>query len=152
MTRTRLGAGWLSALVLGATLFPVTENFREKPADGFPLSYYPMFSYTVASVQRLNYILGTDEAGTRHVLHYGYAGTGGMNQVRRQIRRRVKHGSAPQLCEEIAARISNSSEEAAVVTVSIATGDFRLDAYLEGRTSPQRERILASCPVLRGDS
>ncbi len=30
--------------LLGSVLVPIRQNWRAKPRDGFPLSYYPMFS------------------------------------------------------------------------------------------------------------
>src|SRR5262249_22843254 len=43
-SRGKIIPGVLSVVMIGATLSPVVENWREKPTDSFPLSYYPMFS------------------------------------------------------------------------------------------------------------
>ena len=80
-----LYAWGLSIVVLGAVFSPVKENWRRKPVDSFPLSYYPMFSHAHSENQTFIYVLGTDDSAGRHYIHYRYCGPGGLNQVRKQL-------------------------------------------------------------------
>ncbi len=99
MTR---GTGWIederhaaafSAAVLGAVLLPIRQNWREHKRDSFPLSYYPMFSTQRKERVDLLYVVGLTAAGERRLIPYSYAGTGGLNQVRRQLGRLVRGGA-----------------------------------------------------------
>lgn len=83
MTR---GAGWIederhaaafSAAVLAAVLLPIRQNWREHKRDGFPLSYYPMFSQRRKERVGLLYLVGLTATGERRLIPYSYAGTGG---------------------------------------------------------------------------
>ncbi len=38
-------AGLFSLLAVLVVMSPVVQNWRPEPADNFPLSHYPMFSY-----------------------------------------------------------------------------------------------------------
>lgn len=148
---TRLRAGVFSILVLGAALFPVIQNFRDEPQDSFPLSWYPMFSKPRAAERWEYYLVGLDAEGNRSPIHYRYAGRGGMNQVRRQIRRQMRGGGAEELCREVAGRVAESGRTSLrdVVTVQAVRGKYRLDDYFQGNKTPVEERIYASCPVPR---
>jgi hypothetical protein len=142
-------AAGFSLLLVGAALWPIVENWREKPKDNFPLSYYPMFSAKRGKKETINYIIGYDAQGARHIVSYTYAGTGGMNQVRRQINTLVKRGEAERLCRDVAARLAAEREGplAGVVTVQVISGTYRLSDYFSGNKQPVAEEILASAPV-----
>ena len=151
-------AGVFSALVVGAVLLPVVQNWRERPKDGFPLSYYPMFSLKRSDSTTVRYLVGLDAHGERHLLPHTYAGTGGLNQVRRQINKVVRGGKAGTLCRLVAARVAQRDEErfAGVVTVQVVVGRYRLTDYFAERrgsvwermdASRTREHVEASCPV-----
>ena len=144
-------AGVISIVILGATLAPVIQNFREEPQDSFPLSYYPMFSKKRSSTRRVSYLVGLDAKGNRRVLHYRYAGVGGMNQVRKQIRKQVREDKAEELCAEVAERVARSSRKslAGIVTVQIVTGRYRMDDYFRGNKAPLSETVEASRAVER---
>jgi hypothetical protein len=141
-----IGAG---ILMIGAALWPIVENWREKPRDNFPLSYYPMFSAKRGKKESINYIVGYDRHGQRHIIPYTYAGTGGMNQVRRQINLLVKRGEAERLCRDVAERLAADREGplAEVVTVQVISGTYRLSDYFRGAKQPVAEDILATATV-----
>jgi hypothetical protein len=149
LLQSKAAAGGLSLLTVGAVLWPVARNWRGKPRDGFPLSHYPMFSAKRAEVVRVNHLVGLDERGERRLLPYRYAGAGGMNQVRRQINKRVREGSADGLCRVVAARVALEETLADVTTVQVVTGRYRLADYFSGRREPVSERVRASRPVER---
>ena len=153
-------AGLFGALLVGAVLWPVVENWREKPKDGFPLSYYPMFSLKRADATTVRFLVGLDARGERMLLPHTCAGTGGLNQVRRQINALVRAGEADALCKLVAADVATRSEErfARVVTVQVVVGRYRLADFFADRrgsvwermeASRVREDVAASCPVER---
>lgn len=145
-------AGGASLLTIGAVLWPVVENWREEPEDGFPLSYYPMFTAKRSERVWITHLVGSDARGERRPIPYAYAGTGGLNQVRRQINRIVREGNAEALCRTVAARIALEEDArfADVVEVRIVTGRYLLADFYAGAKDPISERVRASCRVERG--
>src|SRR5262245_34764942 len=81
--RGKLGAVYFSLAMVGAAMWPIQQNWREKPRDNFPLSYYPMFSAKRDKIETFYYVLGRDAEGGRYYLHYRLIGAGGLNSVRR---------------------------------------------------------------------
>ena len=152
--RKRFAAGF-SAVMVCVVLSPVQENFQAKPRDSFPLSYYPMFTDKRDGEYKLNYMVGITAQGERVVIPYNYAGSGGFNQVRRQINRRVSSGKAEKLCEKVSKRLARSIARtgnhplADVVTIQIMTGRYRFDEYFTGNKAPLKEKVRCSCPVSR---
>jgi len=144
-------AGGLSLLTVGAVLWPVAQNWRKEPKDSFPLSYYPMFSAKRSESAKVNYLVGVGARGERYLLPYAYAGTGGLNQVRRQINRILRKGGADRLCRLVAENVAQEKEGrfADVVTVRVVTGEYRLTDYFTGKRDPVSEVVHASCPVER---
>ena len=143
-------AATFSILMIGAVLSPVVQNWRQNPKDGFPLSYYPMFTNKRGESVAISYVVGLDTQGNRSLIRYNYAGTGGLNQVRRQIKRMVRKGRAEELCAPIAARVAKSKKRyVEVVTIQIVTGEYRFADYFTGNKVPLSETIRASCAVER---
>jgi hypothetical protein len=143
-------AAIFSVAVLVVVASPVLENWKERPRDDFPLSYYRMFSEERADRQRITYMVGIDAQGNRYLLPYRFAGTGGMNQVRRQMNRLVDQGRASSLCQTAAARVVRAgSRLRAVQRLEVITGTFRLSEYFAGRTAPDAENVRARCSVSR---
>jgi hypothetical protein len=149
-TRKRL-AIVLSLLMIGATVSPIVENWREKPQDNFPLSYYPMFTKKRSEKQRITHIVGLNPQSERHMISYKYAGTGGLNQVRKQIAETVRNGHAAHLCQAVASRIADAkgTRWQEVMTIRIVTGSYRLADYFSGNKMPASEAIHATCAVER---
>jgi len=146
----RLAAAASLAMV-GAVLVPLIENWREKPKDSFPLSYYPMFSAKRPKRVKLTYLVGFDAAGARYTLPYAYAGSGGLNQVRRQIVRAVADGRADVLCAHVAAQVAHVQPvtPTEVITVQVVSGSYRLKDFLAGKKEPVSEEVhaTATCPA-----
>jgi hypothetical protein len=142
----------LSVVMIGATLSPVVENWREKPTDSFPLSYYPMFSQKRAENYVVHYIVGLDAKGIKHPVPHKFAGSGGFNQTRRQINKVVREKRADELCQSIAVRLAadKSSTYDEIVTVQIVTGSYHFDDYFAGNTAPISERVRGKAQVKRG--
>lgn len=139
--------GVLIVCTLAVLLSPVAENWKRKPVDSFPLSYYPMFSAKRAATYSAQTIYGVDGSGKRTVLPYRLAGTGGFNAVRRQLRVHVKEKRAAELCRGVAARLSRSSrrELAGIREIRIATQTHNVDAFFAGERTPLSEKVHAVC-------
>lgn len=145
----RLASG-ASILTLGAVLWPIVQNWRRTPSDGFPFSYYPMFSAKRTEKSRVAYLVGLEADGTRHLLHYRYAGSGGHNQVRRQIRRMTVEGRAEELCERVIANLARQGPRLhrKLATVQVVIGEYLLDDYFGGGSrEPLREKVYATVAV-----
>ena len=143
-------AGLLSLVFLTAVLLPITQNWTVEPRDDFPLSYYPMFSFEKGDRQRVTYLVAYDGAGSRFLLPYWYAGTGGMNQVRRQINKQVDRGQSSRLCRSVASRVARSGDlPGDLGTVEIVTGTFFMTQFFAGNRVPVSEIVRAQCSVQR---
>ncbi len=154
------GTGWIEderlvtafgAAMIAAVLWPIRQNWRQDKRDGFPLSYYPMFSQRRKERVDLVYLVGLTAGGERRLIPYSYAGTGGLNQVRRQIGRLVRTGTADVVCEAAARRLAakNDGPLGDVVTVRVVRGRYRLADYFAGDKEPLSERIQATCEIGR---
>jgi hypothetical protein len=137
----------MSVVISLAVLWPVTENLKKKPVDRFPFSYYPMFSYKRNPVHTLHYVIGYDSAGNRHYIGYNYIGSGGFNQVRRQVNKKVRKGEAEAVLLKTAKRIAKAKKPpyTQIVKIELAKGSFNFDTYyLTGNKLPATETILAT--------
>src|SRR5262252_8653059 len=103
--RSKLLAVCFSFAMIGAVLSPIRQNWRQSPQDNFPLSYYPMFSAKRRPVEIFYYFVGLDRDGGRHIIRHGLL-DGGENQVRRQLRKIIDDGNAPELAQQVAERVA----------------------------------------------
>lgn len=145
-------AGAFSVALCAAVLAPLAQHARSQPMrrDGFPLSYYPMFSAPRGRTKRQTYLIGIDAAGGRRRLPYTCIGGGGLNQARRQMSRLVSEGSGDALAALVAARVAARGDcWSDVVEVEVVTGSFRLDDVLRGRVEARSERVRGSAAVPR---
>lgn len=142
----------LSLVVIALVMLPVLQNWRERPKDSFPLSYYPMFTASRGEGTRITYLLGVDANGQQHPLHYNFVGKGGLNQVRRQINRMKDEGRADKLCEEVAKKVARrkSKRYRDMVEVRVVTGQFNFnDYFVAGKKQPLKVRVHAACRIER---
>lgn len=148
----RAAVAVLSLALMAVVLSPVAQNFRAEPRDDFPLSYFPMFSFKRKATKRITYIIGHDARGFRVRIPYRYAGSGGFNQVRKQLTRRARRRrEARKLCRDIARRLLRDDDPrfAKVVRVSIMRGEFDVERYFFGHKQPRWKLMRASCTVPR---
>lgn len=153
ITDRRLAAA-LSVTLVAAVLAPLRQNWRAVPRDGFPVSYYPMFTARRTRDHREHYLVGHDARGGRTRLPWTCAGSGGLNQVRRQIRRSIRGGRADELCAAVAAEVARrkGGRYRRLLEVRVVTGRFRLAEYFGGGSrKPRSERVRAACAVRRTD-
>lgn len=133
---TRLLAALLSAALLSAVALPLRRLGRreEEVRDSFPFSHYPMFSATRKSHYWVTHLLGIEAGGGARPLHYSYLGSGGLNAVRRQVRRRVKEGDSQLLADHAAALIASRDRivDRTVVRVHVVRGRYLVDPFMRG--------------------
>lgn len=145
-------ASVVSIAAIIVVMFPVVQNWRERPKDSFPLSYYPMFTASRGEVARVTYLVGVDPDGHQQPLHYTFVGKGGLNQVRRQINRMKDEGRADKLCEEVARKLARrkSKRYRNMTEVRVVTGHFNFNDYFRaGKKAPLKEIVHATCRVER---
>ena len=147
--RDKLMALTASAGLLAAVLTPIRQHWCEAPRDGFPLSYYPMFTAKRRRHGSVTYLLGTDANGMRRLLHYSYLGGGGLNQVRRQLRRIVAEGRADEAAAIVAAALEATPRrrDRYVTRVHVVTGRYRYGDFFAGQGDPASEVVHSTVAV-----
>lgn len=145
MIRSKSTAVILSIVVSGLLLWPVTENLKKTPVDRFPLSYYPMFSYSRGNSHTLNYITGYDSNNTRFYISYNNISSGGFNQARRQLNKAVRIKTGDAFLQKVKKRIKRKDPQLyhQLVRIEIVKGSFDFNTYyLLGDKQPKNETIL----------
>ncbi len=145
-------AAIFSIVVLLLVLSPVVENWRKTPVDNFPLSYYPMFSKKREATYTLRYVVGYDEQQQRHHIPYHYIGSGGFNQVRRQINKQCKKGKSEKLAKKVARRLAKSKEPLYqnLERIEVVKGTYNFEIYFEiGDKTPLKEKVLCTQKIVK---
>lgn len=142
-------AAWISAVAIATVLWPIADNLRADPVDGFPLTHYPMFTADRGRTMTVTYLVGVDDEGAKRPLTYRLAGTGGLNQVRKQIRRLVLDDRADELCQQVASRVARRTGASyrRLRAVNVVSGRYDFRSYFRGDTEPEREEVHAACAV-----
>lgn len=150
--RQRLSA-LFSIVVLVLVLSPITEDFRAEAVDSFPLSYYPMFTADRGRHEPVTYLVGVDQHGVERTLTYRLAGSGGLNQVRKQIRSMVRQRRAEELCALVAGRAARRTGAPynALRAVRIVSGTYDFRDYFSGNTTPVELVQHATCRIEERD-
>ena len=154
MITSRPFAILFSAVLIGALIWPIRENWRKKPKDNFPLSYYPMFSHKRDNTYTMRYFVGYDSTRNRYCIPYKYLGTGGFNQVRRQVRKKIKSGDREELTRQVAVRLaqSNRKDFKRLVSVACVKGTYHLEDYfLANEKLPLSETVLSRQNIVRDE-
>jgi hypothetical protein len=138
-----------SYALIGAVLWPIGQNWRAHPKDNFPLSYYPMFSAKREAVETFYYVVGLDAEGKRRYIPHTIIGDGGGNQVRRQLRKIVNAGRAPELAQQVAERLARKRSYRKIVSVSVIRGQYSVDDFFHGKKDPISERVYGFAEVER---
>lgn len=136
-------------LMLVITLLPIRQHFQKSPQDSFPFSHYPMFSARRAKTYASPTLRAGDADGRLVTLPHRLAGSGGFNEVRRQLRSQIERGAADKVCASVAKRLSRnkSATYAGLQWVEVATGTHHLDAYFRGESQPRKVEVHARCAV-----
>ncbi|MGI9002446.1 MAG: hypothetical protein ACR2GH_12365 [Pseudonocardia sp.] len=145
----RAGVVLFSAALLGAVLAPLRQYRRplRERVDGFPLSWYPMFSARRRRCATLGYAVGVRADGSRRYLPSSALGPGGVNQVRRQLNKAVREGRAQPYAEAVAQRVCRLPRCADVTRVEVVRGHFDLDRCLVERPPRAAETVVAAAEV-----
>ena len=128
-------------------LSPVAQNWRQDPDDGFPLSYYPMFTKVRGETTEITFAETVDGAGEVSRVRYSHIGRGGLNQVRRQIKRLVRRDRADDVCRLAANRLVTRDRYRQAKTLRIVTGEFHISDYMHGSKQPVSRRVRAACSL-----
>jgi hypothetical protein len=149
VSEKRRGPVLLIACTLLVVLSPIAQNWSDKPKDNFPLSYYPMFSALRAAEYSTPTLVAFNAEGKPTVLNYELAGSGGFNEVRRQVRSRIAKNKAKTLCRKVARRVAREEDLKSLhlSTVQVITATHNIDAYFAGNKTPVRQKVHATCPV-----
>lgn len=146
--------GWAALVtigVVGATLLPLRQYLRpiEQRVDGFPFSHYPMFSARRGQYEPVVFVVAVRGDGSRYDLPHGAQGTGGVNQVRRQLQRAVEQGWPEKHARIVAKRVAGRRKCADVVRVEITVREYDLDGYMTVDRTPRSETVLAKADIPR---
>jgi len=148
----RRRATLLTVFVMGAVLWPLRQHLRpaERRVDGFPLSYYPMFSKRRRRHGHVVYAVGILADDSRRRLRHSVLGSGGLNQVRHQLYRvAVREGNAQEYADALAPRLAARPSCADLVRVEIVRGEFDLDTCLLDHRVEGTETVLATADIPR---
>lgn len=120
--------------------------------DSFPVSTYPMFSADRKGRVTVPHVVGLTATGQRRPLHYRHYGTGGLNQVRKQLARALRRGAAADVAQRYADSLAVSArrKDQDIVTVLVVRSRFAFDDYFapeQPDTTPFRETVHARCDV-----
>lgn len=134
----RRGALVLITLVaVGALLWPAVDP---SPSDDLPLSNYPMFARPRARVSAFPFAVLRDGTGDERRLSAREIGaTDQPMQAAMTIRQAIDTGTAPELCAEIAAALTQAG------TVEVVTAAYDAVTWFEGRTAPVQRTVHAAC-------
>lgn len=136
----------VSLLTVVLLLVPIRHNWSAKPIDDFPLSYYPMFTAKRDATTVVHHAVGVTETGKQINIPGHYAGKGGMNAVRRQMRKMYRDQRADALAKLVAARLTGSrfAEKHQIVRVEIVKSKYEITPYFDGQTEPTSRKIAAA--------
>ncbi|NAS11859.1 hypothetical protein [Poritiphilus flavus] len=135
-----------SAVFLGIVISPIAQNCARKPKDSFPLSYYPMFAKKRSENYGLYYVVGHDTLGNKNRIPYRLVGTGGFNQVRRQINRGPKKERGIPFLKKVSQTLAHKDVKLykKLVHLELVKGYYHLENYfLHKDTIPVLERTIS---------
>jgi len=145
-------AATFAAAVLAAVLSPLVQYRRPlgERVDGFPLSWYPMFSAKRRRRAWVTHAVGVTSGGGWRYLPCAALGPGGINQVRRQLYRVVvTERRADAYVLALAERVATRRDCADLVGVEVWRTRFDLDECLLNRTVQGRHEVLARASLPR---
>ena len=150
---TRSYAYVLSALAIGAVLYPMRFDPQDPDQDSFPLSTYPMFSYDKPRTATVTSAVALGADGVEHAVPPEFVATSETMQALRTIAKSVRAGrkESRQLCASIAEHVARSPEPRfaradAVALITITVDSIR---FLAGDRTPLRRKQHVRCRVQR---
>ena len=139
----------VSLLVIAVVYWPIHQNWSDSPVDDFPLSYYPMFTSQRSNTITLYHAVGRTEDGDTVDLPGKLAGAGGMNTVRRQMRKMCRDGRADELAARVAERLADSrlANQHKIMAVEVVKSRYALESCIAESDDPVSREVLATHPV-----
>ncbi|MDP1818433.1 MAG: hypothetical protein Q8K58_00890 [Acidimicrobiales bacterium] len=134
----------LLVLLAVVVLWPAAQR---DPADGFPVSSYPMFAKRSGTVVRLATAVGIDRDGDVHRLGpHPISGSDEVVLAAELTRRAVEEGheSSAALCREVAARVDPNED---VVSIEVRTEVRDAVADVRAEEDPLEVLVHARCAV-----
>ena len=149
--RGRAIAAIVSLLVITVVYWPIHHNWSDHPVDDFPLSYYPMFTSQRGSTTTLYHAVGRTQDGDTVNLPGKLAGAGGMNAVRRQMRKLCRDGRADQLAAQVSERLADSRlvNHNKIIAVDVVKSRYALESCIAESADPVSQEVLATHPIQR---
>lgn len=134
----RMGMAAISVVAVALVAWPAVAP---EPADGFPVSNYPMFARPRDRVSSFPFVVLRDPSGDTRLLDVGeISGTDQPMQAAMTISQAIRTGTADELCREIAAQLPELGE------LEIVTAAYDAVAWFEGVREPVRREVHATCP------
>ena len=138
-----------SGLMLFLVWWPVQENWHQPPVDNFPLSYYPMFSFERKEFAHVTHPIGYTQDQKRITIPLEYIGVGGMNTVRKQLRKiiHLDEEHRKQYCLSILQKINESGDQQLqqIREIRLITGIYYIADYYQGQKLPRSEDLHMKC-------
>ncbi|WBL18745.1 hypothetical protein [Citricoccus sp. NR2] len=147
-------AGLLATAAFAAALLSPLRHYvgpqkkvqRDKNKhDSFPISTYPMFSADRAGRIVVPHVVGETADGERINLSYRLYGTGGLNQVRKQVARAVRQGHADTVAQNYADALHRYGNPEEISEVLVVRSRFIFSDYFAGDRRPFAENVHARC-------
>lgn len=147
--RGRVIATFVSLLVVAVVYWPIHQNWSDSPVDDFPLSYYPMFTSQRSGTTTIYHAVGRTQDGDTVDLPGKLAGAGGMNTVRRQMRKMCQDGRAAELASKVAKRLAGSRlvNQHKIIAVEVVKSRYALESCIAESVDPVSQEVLATHPV-----
>ena len=148
MTFTR----WYGLVVTIVTLVAVAWPLTWHPlrGDSFPLSTYPMFaSRRPGAKLYLEYLVATGPGDARRHVPPELIANHEVIQAMVTVHAAVVRGDSRGLCARVAAKVARDDRFDRMDTVSVMAGNHAAVDYLV-RGIRGTERVIATCPIVRG--
>lgn len=151
MIKSKRAAILFSCFLFAVTMSPVLENWKPAPKDSFPFSYYPMFSKKRDRIYTMKYFVGYDSEQESIKIPYNVIGSGGFNQVRRQINKKCREGKTASLTRKVAKRIGTSKNTTMhnIVCVELVEGRYDLHQFFLTKEKAISETVLEAQNISR---
>lgn len=154
MTLERLRAALVTTAFCVATLSPLVRDDEGRRRDGFPLSWYPMFSKPRPELETVNWVRAQEGTGRNRPVSVNYWTRGGLTEGRAQLEGAIKAGpeSSARFCERLAATFAKRTRgwESRVTELQLTRSTWALESYFGANDpNPRKERVLLTCAVNR---
>jgi len=138
----------LSLIVVAS---PVVENWKEKPKDDFPLSYYPMFTKIRGDSTVVSHLYGIDENDNYYPIpHTILSERSGFNSFRKTVSKIIKNGQAQKLCNLASAKLNNFEVAPynKISVVEVVTSKINIEDFMNKKFEAKKLFIVhARCRV-----